>query len=114
MADVKITRNGKTVHYTGNVITITNGVIRINGKAVTKEDEFVVVEKIEVNGDIDMLHAEASDVVVAGDVGSVTTMSGDVECGAVKGNVSTMSGDVHCDGVGGGVSSMSGDVRTKP
>lgn len=94
--------------YSGKNITITNGVVKIDGAIAKTEGKDI---RIEVLGDVatlDIDHCAA--LTIAGGAGKVTTVSGDVRCGDVAGAVRTMSGDIDCGAVGGYVETMSGDI----
>jgi hypothetical protein len=102
-----ITING--VSYTGSSISISNGVVSINGKNVTPHDKII---DITVTGNIDDLRVDSCQKIdVTGNVKNVDTVSGDVRCGNVSGNVETTSGDIKCGNVGGDVETVSGDVE---
>lgn len=95
--------------YKGDVITILNGEIIVDGKIhgdILGFNEISIV----VNGDVETLKTEGGDVEVHGDVGTVKTASGDVYCDNVNGYVESMSGDIHCKKVIGGVKTLSGNV----
>ncbi len=97
--------------FSGNSISLKNGKVFIDGKAINTGNDKQI--NIEVTGNIDSLIVDyCNDVKVNGDVSKVKTMSGNVEvAGNVTGDIKSMSGDVKCGDVGGRIKTMSGNVR---
>ena len=115
MASIKFTVNGVTTEYVGDNIDIAGGKIFINGKEQDiANGKQVIVEKIEVNGDLEYIKTSNSDITVNGNVKqNIQTSNGDVDCHDVGGNVSTSNGDIYCQNVSGNVSSNIGNISHK-
>ena len=105
--------NGKT--YVGKTITVRNGVVIVDGKAVTDApDEKSLVFNITVTGAVESMEVTNGTVTVHGNVDSLKTVSGDVTVEqSVTGNVSTVSGDIKIDGeLHGNANTVSGDIKS--
>lgn len=98
------------VSYKGSSVSISNGVISIDGKKVNTSDKVI---SIVVEGNLGKLVVDdCNRIEVKGSCGSAETMSGDVNCGDISGNVETMSGDIYANNVSGKAETMSGDITT--
>jgi hypothetical protein len=74
MGQIIINRN----NYSGNNISINNGVIMIDGKKVTPKDEKIIT--ISVEGNVEELTVDnCKSCVIKGDAGNVKTMSGNIK-----------------------------------
>lgn len=113
MAKIQFSIGGTNHTHDGENIQIRNGKIFINGVDVHASDKYVVVENVQVVGDVAEVSTTHGNVAVSGIAGAVSTMSGDVECQNVGGSISTMSGDVDCKAVSGNITTMSGDVKVR-
>jgi hypothetical protein len=96
--------NGK--EYSGNNVTVINGVVTVDGSPVLDTGNKNVEVKIE--GSVGELRADGS-VTVSGTVTGNVDAGGSVNCDDVGGNVSA-GGSVNCDDVGGSVNA-GGSVR---
>ncbi len=102
-----ITING--LNYNGKSVSISNGVISIDGRKLSINDKTI---NISVVGDIQQLQVDSCQKVdVSGNVKNLETVSGNVRCGNVAGDVETTSGDIKCGDVGGNIETVSGDVE---
>lgn len=95
--------------YSGNSVTINNGIVTVDGKQAGTIEPGVPVNVV-VNGPVERLETSSGDVVVNGDVGYAETVSGDVQAQRITGSVKTVSGDVDSHAIGGSVSTVSGDI----
>ena len=97
----------------GGSITISNGVITINGKKVSDLNEIDEKEiHIVIEGDIESLTCDyCEDIEVKGNAKNVKTHNGNVTVNQdVTGNVSTHNGNVMCGKVGGDVDTHNGNI----
>lgn len=90
-----ITINGKT--YTGNSISIIDGVIKIDGKMECAQDLCKNLQII-IHGDVGVLQTDGS-ATVKGSTSSIRA-GGSVQCGSVTGDVQA-GGSVTCGKVEG-------------
>ena len=97
--------NGKS--YTGNNVSIFNGVVTIDGKP-QGHTVYGAVEIRITEGTLASLTTDAS--VVCGDVAGDVKANGPVTCDNVGGNVNA-NGPVTCDDIGGNVSAMGPVIR---
>jgi hypothetical protein len=101
--------NGKT--YKGNNISMNNGKILIDGKAVEgHEDEKVI--NVTVNGNINSLAIDdCEEIKITGECGAVTSKNGNI---VVKGNVTgdaiSKNGNIVCSNVGGSAETKNGNI----
>ena len=103
----KVTINGKT--YRGNNISIQNGTVYVDGKAVDdSEPDDNGILKVQITGDVGLVECDRS-VTVKGNVNGDVRAKGSVRCGAIGGNVDA-GGSVRCDDVGESVDA-GGSVR---
>ncbi len=102
-ANIKI--NG--VSYTGNHITMRNGVVIIDG--VKQNQKVAGATEIRVSGGLVSLTCDGD--VKCGKVDGNVNAGGDVKCKAVQGKVNA-GGDVECGKVGGNVNA-GGDISTR-
>lgn len=93
-----VTINGKS--YRGNSVSVFNGQVKIDGKAIDDPDLPQNVLEIDVTGTLARLETDAS--VTCEDVKGTVIAGGSVSCDAVGGDVKA-SGSVSCDRVGGNV-----------
>jgi hypothetical protein len=115
MGDERVVRiNGR--EFRGSNVEWNNGVIIIDGKPVSLDDEGstkYTVASITIEGNVTGgVRSTSADVTVTGNVaGPVSTTSGDVQIDQdIKGDVSTTSGDVSAHTITGSVKTVSGDV----
>ena len=98
----------------GSSITISNGVITINGKKVSDLNELSDEKEIHIiiEGDIESLNCDyCEDIEVKGSAKNVKTHNGNVTVNQdVTGNVSTHNGNVMCGKVGGDVDTHNGNI----
>lgn len=101
--------NGKS--FSGNNISIVNGVVKIDGKIVEDSDAIMKehVLNISVQGDLEELSTTSGDVEVSGSVGNIKTTSGDVFSKGDVQTVTTVSGDVRAKSIGS-AKSVNGDI----
>lgn len=90
-----ITINGNT--FSGNNLSIVNGVMLIDGKVVDDENKDKTVTII-LEGVTDVYSDQS--LQIKGDVKGNVNASGSVNCDSVGGNVMAENGSVHCDDVG--------------
>ena len=97
--------------YQGQNISISNGVVTVDGEVQNKYSQ----QKIEVSisGSVEQVTTSSGNVTVVGNVTHVGTISGDVDCGHVLGSVETVSGDVDCNDIAGRVRTVSGNIRQR-
>lgn len=100
-----VTMNGKT--YSGNNISIINGVVTIDGKIVEDCDLPENVFKIKIEGSVENIFTDKS--VECNMVSGNITAGGSVACDSIKGYVESV-GSVNCEDIGGDVNS-SGSVN---
>ena len=104
-----VTVNGRTIKIpNGSSISVTNGVVLVDGKPYTDEPEPGQPLSIDINwnGPVANLEVKGNNTkVTCGDVkGSVKT-NGSVKAGNVGGDVKTQ-GSVSCGDIGHGVKTM--------
>lgn len=105
-----ITINGTT--YSGNNITVRNNKVIIDGVEINTGKDLTV--NIYVEGNIDSINGNVTNVTVHGNVIDVETVSGDVVVtNSVEGDVQTVSGDVKANSIKGKVKTVSGDIKGK-
>lgn len=107
-----VTINGRQIAYSGGSISVINGKVIIDGRAVDAGNAPVI--SIVVEGNAGEVSGEFTEITVLGDADNVKNMSGSVEIrGDVAGNVKTMSGDVTVGrSIAGNVKTMSGDITS--
>ncbi len=99
-----ITIDGKT--FSGNNVSIINGVVTIDGVAQDGKLEGKV--ELHITGVLDSLETDAS-VNMKGEIKGDVSAGGSVNCDDVGGNVSA-GGSVNCDDVDGNVTA-GGSIR---
>lgn len=101
---MSVTINGVT--YEGRNVTVSNGIVRIDGQVVSSKPTHGILE-VKVTGTLHNLESDASVNCedVAGDVHS----GGSVNADNIGGNVNA-GGSVNCDNVGGNINA-GGSVR---
>ena len=95
-----VTMNGKT--YSGNNISIVNGVVTIDGKIVDDCDVPENVFKIKIEGSVENIFTDKS--VECNQVSGNINAGGSVACSLVKGSVEAV-GSVNCEDIDGTVNS---------
>lgn len=106
--------NGQTFH--GHTVSVINGKMFIDGKAVTDEEVGVSGRSIVLNieGHLDILSVDDCDhIAVSGSVGSIQSTNGSVTCGDVAGAVTTVNGNVLASAIHGKVSTLNGNIKVK-
>lgn len=100
-ASGSITINDKT--YQGNTVTVTNGVVYVDGEKVSEDDggETANILRVEITGNVGSVTSDKS-VTVHGNVEGNVDARGSVNCDDVGGDVES-GGSVNCDDVKGGV-----------
>lgn len=101
--------NGQVVR--GSNITVTNGVVFVDGKKVSTGTEKEI--NIVVNGNAQSVSTSTGQVTVNGDAEQINTTSGDIKVRNVNGDISTTSGDVEAVKVAGRVTTTSGQISQK-
>lgn len=96
----RISINGKTIIIDGNAsnVSIANGTVTVNGKAVASDLSGIVEVKWE--GPLATLTSDAS--VTCGDVQGNVRAAGSVSAGNVAGSINA-GGSIQCGTVGGNV-----------
>ena len=103
-----ITVNGKT--YKGNNISISNGVVVIDGKRYDDKDAKNI--NISVVGNLESLDVDSCEMImITGDVGTVETVNGNVKCGNVNGNVKTTNGNIKAGDIHGKATTSNGNIK---
>lgn len=104
--------NGKKYTLPGGSISVIGNKVYCNGKLV--EDCSEIKEKnitIIVNGNVDKVSTDTSNITINGNVNNVETDTGDIKItGDVSGNVSSDTGDIHCGNIGGNAKTSTGDI----
>jgi hypothetical protein len=95
-----VTISGKT--YSGNNISIINGVVTIDGKIVEDCDLPENVFKIKIEGSVENIFTDKS--VECNMVSGNITAGGSVACDSIKGYVESV-GSVNCEDIGGDANS---------
>jgi len=95
-----IIMNGKK--YSGNNISIINGVVTIDGKMVDDCDLPENVFKIKIEGSVENIFTDKS--VECGTVTGNVIAGGSVACDSVKGYAESV-GSISCEDIGGTVNS---------
>lgn len=85
-----ITINGNRIEVKGSHISITNGVVKVDG--VTVESGLQGVVEVKWEGPLADLRSDAS--VTCGDVGGSVTAGGSVQAGDIQGSTAA-GGSVH-------------------
>lgn len=98
----------------GNNIVYKNGVLTVDGKQVNLPKDQKLVN-ITVEGNVDSIVSEYSEITINGDVETVSNTSGDIKIiGDVEGDINAVSGDIDVKGhVSGDVQTVSGDISAK-
>ena len=102
-----ITINDKTIEVTGSHISISNGVVKVDG--VTVESGLQGVVEVKWEGPIAILSTDAS--VTCGDVGGNVTAGGSVHSGNIQGSVNA-GGSIHAGDISGNASA-GGSIKCK-
>lgn len=101
----------KTISISGSSISISNGVVIVDGKRISldkNEKNFT----INVKGNVSALEVDVAEkITIKGSAGIVKTTNGNVQCGDVQGDVSTVNGNVRAYKIEGKVSTVNGDVN---
>lgn len=104
--------NGKKYTLPGGSISVIGNKVYCNGKLV--EDCNEIKEKnitIIVNGNVDKVSTDTSNITINGNANNVETDTGDIKVtGDVSGNVSSDTGDIHCGNIGGNAKTSTGDI----
>ena len=104
--------NGKKYTLPGGSVSVIGNKVYCNGKLV--EDCSEIKEKnitIIVNGNVDKVSTDTSNITINGNVNNVETDTGDIKItGDVSGNVSSDTGDIHCGNIGGNAKTSTGDI----
>lgn len=103
----KITVNGKTITCSGNIVSIIDGQIIVDGKVISESNSRNIkvviegdVEKIDCSGTVE-IHGNAGYIdcsgscTVKGDVNGSVDAGGSVTCGNVAGDIDA-GGSVRC------------------
>lgn len=100
--------NGKS--YSGDNLSVINGVVYIDGNKVDSTDEKVI--NISVEGNVDKLEVDSCNSIrVAGDCGTVNSKNGNLSIGGnVGGDVTNKNGNITCSRVGGSVDNKNGNI----
>lgn len=99
--------NGKEYKHIYGAVNITDNGIYVNGKPIEEYKEPVTV-KLIVQGNVESIEAESSEVNVEGDAGSIVSKNGNITIkGNAKGNVESKNGNIIVRGT------VAGDVSTK-
>lgn len=93
----KISIGGRT--FTGNNVSILNGVVIVDG--VQQDGTLTGQVELKIEGTLDSLTTDAS-VNMKGQINGNVEAGGSVRCDDVGGNVNA-GGSVRCDDVGGSV-----------
>lgn len=102
---------GKTFKGARNVVIANDGSITINGKPASEynvDDSSIL--KVVINGDVENISTEDSDIEVKGKVGTITSHNGNVTCSDVEGDVSTKNGNIVCRNIKGEVVTKNGNI----
>lgn len=94
-----ITINGKTIEVNGSHISISNGVVQVDG--VTVESGLQGVVEVKWDGPIAILSTDAS--VTCGDVGGNVSAGGSVHSGNIQGSANA-GGSIHAGDISGNAS----------
>ena len=102
----RITINGKTIEVEGNNISVSRGVMKVDGVVI--EESLTGIVRVQFEGDLANL--DCADAKINGNVhGNVN--SADLKCGDVGGNVN--AADVKCGNVAGRVNAAEVKMRKK-
>ena len=103
-----ITINGKS--YKGNNISVSNGVVKIDGKIQHDDDSKQI--NISVVGNLQTLEVDSCEMImVTGEVDSVVSYNGNVKCGNVNGWVTTTNGNIKAGDVSGDATTKNGNIK---
>lgn len=107
----KININGKTIENVKGTIEITDKGVFVNDVPIEEYKEPIVVNLV-LEGDVDHIISDSSDVTVNGNVHTIDSKNGNVNVkGTVKGNVESKNGNVTIAGdISGDVTSKNGNV----
>ena len=106
--------NGRTIHISGNDISIVGGKIFVDGKEhKAAGDTENCITTVVIDGNVGTLHLDCGDVEVRGDSLTIDAHMGNVKVGGnVTGNVKSHMGNVDVTGnVLGSVSTKMGDIK---
>lgn len=107
-----VTINGKKYTLPGGSVSVIGNKVYCNGKLV--EDCNEIKEKnitIIVNGNVDKVSTDVSNITINGNANNVETDTGDIKItGDVSGNVSSDTGDIRCGNIGGNAKTSTGDI----
>lgn len=99
--------DGKEYENIRGTMEITDKGIYVNGSPIEEYKEPVTV-KLIINGNVESIEAENSDIEVGGDVGNIVSKNGNVTVrGNAKGYVESKNGNIIVKG------DVTGDVSTK-
>lgn len=104
------------VNVTGNIVggnlSISNGVVRVDGKVVQDLKGTHGPIEITVEGSVELIHLDNGIINVNGDVGEAETTNGDIDVvGSVGGNCETTNGDIKANEIHGSCRSVNGDIK---
>jgi len=111
----RITINGKTIVMRGGSnISIVNGKVIVDGKALEVDTSEYRTVNVSIEGDVGSLQIDCGDIDITGNVtGDVSTGQGDISCGNVGRNVKTAMGSITCGSVGGDATTAMGRVSVR-
>ena len=103
--------NGKEYKNIQGLMEITDKGIYVNGSPIEEYKEPFVV-KLVIQGNVETIEAENSEVTVEGDAGTINSKNGNITVrGNAKGNVESKNGNIMIKGdVAGDVSTKNGNI----
>lgn len=100
------------VRYEGNNVTIIDGKVTIDGKAVDVDDKSKVINVI-ITGNVKNLEVgNCNKLKLFGECGNVNSINGNIDIqGNVTGDVTNKNGNINCSKIEGNATNKNGNIK---